>query len=65
MLKVATFSGFPFCAIGGIAPALAQNARTGTHYVGDVGAIKSPGHPPLYVAEKVIHKTLAGTSTLV
>jgi hypothetical protein len=45
MLKVATFTKYLFCAIGGIVPALAQNTKdAATHYVSDLAAIKA--RPP-------------------
>ena len=34
--------------IGSIVPALHKTQGRGTHYVGNVCAIKSPGHPPTY-----------------
>jgi len=36
---------FKSYAAGSPVPALAKNARTGTHSVGYIGEVKSPGHP--------------------
>ncbi len=46
MLKVATFSGSLSVLSAASYPPLYKTQGRGIHYVGDVGAIKSPGHPP-------------------
>ena len=53
MLKVATFSGSLSVLSAESYPPLHKTQGRGTHYVGDVGAIKSPGHPPSPIPSRV------------
>src|SRR5580698_2030611 len=46
MLKVATFSGSLFVLSAASYPPFHKTQARGTHYLGDVGAIKTSGHPP-------------------
>src|SRR5580700_11383941 len=58
MLKVATFSGSLSVLSAASHPPLHKAQRRGTHYVGDVGAIKKPGPPHQRRASLVLFNLL-------